>query len=300
MSPMPPFRITGLMAAPFAPFSTDGSIAPALVPAYAARLRSDGVRGVFVNGTTGEGQSLTDDERRIIVEAWVPFQEPDFPVVVHVGHTSLRTAQAHAAHALRAGAAAIAAVAPYFIKPDVAAQVEWLAGIAEAAPGLPLFHYHIPSVSGVAMRMADLLEAAAERVPTLAGVKFTHDDLHDFRRAQRLAGRRFDLVFGRDEVLLAALACGARGAVGSTYNYAAPLYLRLMRAFAAGDLEEARGCQDRAQELVEVLIANGGGITAGKAVLAARGLDLGPCRLPSRRSRLSVADVERIGSLLAG
>lgn len=275
-----PFRITGLMAAPFTPFAADGAIAPERVPDYAARLKADGVRGVFVNGTTGEGQSLSEDERQRLAEAWVAHQTPDFPVVIHVGHTCLASAQALAAQAQAIGAAAIGAIAPYFFKPGIPGLVDWLAGLARAAPALPLYHYHMPAMSGSTVRVADLLPAAAGRVPTLAGVKFTCEDLMDFRRAAACCDGRFDLVFGRDEIMLAGLALGAQGAVGSTYNYAASLYRRLWKAFADGDLVAARRWQDRAQELVALLVAQGGGITVGRALMALRGLDLGPCRLP--------------------
>lgn len=293
------FRITGLMAAPFAPMEAGGSIAPDRVPAYAARLKADGVRGVFVNGTTGEGQSLDDGERRLLAEAWIREQADGFPVVVHVGHTCLAVAQALAEHAQRQGAAAIAAIAPYFFRPGLDGLLAWLAAIAEAAPCLPLYHYHMPAMSGSAVRMADLF-AAAGRIPTLAGVKYTHEDLHDFRRTACLADGRYDCVFGRDEILLAGLAMGARGAVGSTYNYAAPLYLRVIGSFARGDLVAARHWQDQAQELVDLLVASGGGVAGGKAFMAACGIDLGPCRAPLARPVLSESIVARVRALITG
>lgn len=281
------FRITGLMAAPFAPFAADGTLAPERVSAYAARLKADGVHGVFVNGTTGEGQSLSDDERRCLADAWIREQTAEFPVVIHVGHTALPLACALAAHAQRSGAAAIAAIAPYFFKPGMDALIEWLAALSAAAPALPLYHYHMPSMSGSTVRMAEFLPAAAKRVPTLTGVKFTHEDLFDFRCATEVCERKFDVVFGRDEILIAGLALGAQGAVGSTYNYAAPLYRRLWQAFAAGDMETARMWQDRAQEMIGILQAHGGGVTVGKALMALRGLDMGPSRLPLQTAVLA-------------
>lgn len=292
------FRITGLMAAPFAPFAAAGTLAPERVPAYAARLKADGVRGVFVNGTTGEGQSLSEDERRCLAEAWIREQTADFPVVIHVGHTVLPMACALAEHAQRSGAAAIAAIAPYFFKPGLDALIEWLSALSAAAPALPLYHYHMPSMSGSTVRMAELLPAASKRAPTLAGVKFTHEDLFDFRRAAAVNDGQFDLVFGRDEILIAGLALGAQGAVGSTYNYAAPVYRRVWQAFAAGDLETARVWQDRAQEMITILAMHGGGVTGGKALMALRGLDLGPSRLPLQTAVLAPEVAQQLLTLI--
>src|SRR5207237_7790705 len=117
--------------------------------------------------------------------------------------------------------------------------------------------------------------------PTLAGVKFTHENLMDFGRSGEVGGGKYTMLFGRDEILLSGLALGARGAVGSTYNFAAPLYLRIIDAFNRGDLENARRDQSRAMEFINVLDRHGG-LAAGKAVMKLIGIDCGPVRLPLR------------------
>ncbi|MGD2175452.1 MAG: dihydrodipicolinate synthase family protein, partial [Candidatus Brocadiaceae bacterium] len=92
---------------------------------------------------------------------------------------------------------------------------------------------------------------------------------------------RYDMLFGREEILLSALALGARGAVGTTFNLAAPLYLRIMEAFAEGELARARADQHRAEQFVGVL-RRFGGIAAAKAAMGMIGLDCGPVRPPLR------------------
>ena len=79
--------------------------------------------------------------------------------------------------------------------------------------------------------------------------------------------------------VLSALALGATGAIGSTYNYAAPLYHRLLEAFAAGDLEAARHHQRQSVALVRILLRYGV-VAAGKAIMAMLGIDCGPVRSP--------------------
>src|SRR5262249_39706172 len=145
--------------------------------------------------------------------------------------------------------AAIAALSPSYFKPrSVEALVACCAEVASAAPALPFYYYDIPTMTGVSLPMPDFLAAGAERIPTLAGLKFTNSDRRAYRRCLHAGGGRFDLPWGYDEMLLAALAVGAKGAVGSTYNYAAPLYRRVMAAFAAGDLATARREQYRSVE----------------------------------------------------
>jgi N-acetylneuraminate lyase len=90
------------------------------------------------------------------------------------------------------------------------------------------------------------------------------------------------VLWGYDENLLAALALGARGAVGSTYNFAAPIYHRLIARFQAGELAAARDEQFRSVRLV-VLLAGYGFMAAAKATMGMLGVDVGPPRLPIKR-----------------
>jgi N-acetylneuraminate lyase len=122
----------------------------------------------------------------------------------------------------------------------------------------------------------------ADRIPNLAGIKFTHENLMDYAACVRFEEGRFDVLFGRDEMLLPGLAAGATGAIGSTYNYAAPIYHRIIEAFNRGDLKTAQAEQARANAMIAVLIRYGGMPPAGKAFMRAIGLDCGTVRLPLR------------------
>ena len=274
-------RLEGLIAAPFTPMHDDGSIHPDVIPRVAAALGADGVRGAFVCGTTGEGLSLTSDERMAVAEAWVRGAPADMKVIVHVGHASVREAQKLAEHASSVGAHAVAAMpaSPLGSRAvdDVAAYVR---AVASAVPAMPVFYYHIPSVSGFPVSVADLLSRLTD-VPNLAGAKYTHEDLYDFGRSMRLQAGRYDLLFGRDEMLLAGLTQGARAAVGSTYNFAAPLFDRVMRAFAERDLEAAAHYQAEAQDVIALLMEFPS-LAAQKYVMGRIGPALGPVRTPMR------------------
>jgi N-acetylneuraminate lyase len=136
-------------------------------------------------------------------------------------------------------------------------------------------------MTGVALPVAEFLAKAADRIPTLVGVKYTHEDFPDYSACVKAAGGRFDILFGRDELLLEGTKAGALGAVGSTYNYAAPLYLRLLEAHRRGDEATARTLQDTAIKMIA--LCNGTGVThlaASKALMAMLGVNCGPVRLP--------------------
>jgi N-acetylneuraminate lyase len=292
--------LSGLIAAPHTPFRADGALALDVIPQQAQLLAKNGVAGAFVCGTTGEGASLTSDERRRVVEAWAAAKPDSIALIVHVGHLSLGEASEFARHAQETGADAIATIAPSFFKPgNVEDLVAWCAKVAAAAPNLPFYYYHMPAMTGVSFAATDFLRAATDRIPTLAGVKFTHENLMDYSRAAEFDGGRYNVLFGRDEILLAALALGARGAVGSTYNYASPLYARIISAFGRGDIATARRHQSQAMEFIEIHNRYGG-LVAGKAMMKLVGVDCGPVRLPLRaitaqdEAKLR-ADLEKIG-----
>lgn len=290
--------LTGLIAAPFTPLHQDGTLAPELIPAQAAALQRDGVSGAFICGSTGEGASLTTAERKQTAEAWIQSAPLGLAVIVHVGHTAIEEARELASHAASIGAAAIAAYAPHYFKPISASDLaDACARIAGAAPDLPFYYYHIPSMTGVGLGCADFLCAAAGRIPNLAGIKFTHENLMDYLACLRFDNGRYNLLFGRDESLLAALALGAQGAVGSTYNYIAPVFNQLRAAFAAGDLDRARALQERANRIIQIMMDHGGQ-PAGKVIAGwSAGVDLGPVRAPLRS--LDAAQKDRLKAALA-
>ncbi len=273
-------KLTGLIAAPHTPMHPDGSLHLDVVKTQAALLKKEGVRGVFVGGTTGEGASLTTEERKALTEAWVEVCGPELALIVHVGHNALHEATALARHAQTAGAHATAALAPSFFKPaNVNTLVDVCATIAGVTPDLPFYYYHIPSMTGVALSMPDFLRTAGPKIPNLAGIKFSTSDLMQFRSCLALENSRYTMFFGSDEMLLGAMAMGATGAVGSTYNYAAPNYVRMIEAFKKGDLQQARQYADHAVALVELLVKYGV-MQAGKAIMQMRGVNCGPVRLP--------------------
>lgn len=275
-------KLTGLIAAPNAPMHKDGTINLDIVPQYAEHLRNSGVAGVFVNGTTGESLSLSPQERVALAEAWAKVCGPDLKLIVHVGDNALPVSRDLAAHAAQIGAAAIGAMPPSFFRPAAGAVADWCAAVADAAPEMPFYYYHIPSMTGVSVRMVDLFPLAG-RIPSFAGAKYTFEDLMDYQMAVEAEGGRYDVLFGRDEMFLSGLAVGAQGAVGSTYNYMAPVYLRIIEAYNKGDMDAARRWQTRSHQLVRILQHSINGIACGKAILNLCGVDVGPSRVPLPR-----------------
>lgn len=287
-------KLRGLVAPVFTPMHADGSLNLDRVEALVEHLKGQGVVGVFVAGTTGEGLSLTLSERRQLTERWCAVANGKFPVIAHVGHVCLSDAKALAEHAQQAGATAVAAVPPFYYSPDRVDEVAWCcAEIAAAAPRLPFYYYHIPGNTGVRVDVAEFMSHAQSRIPTVAGLKFSDPDLDNFGRVLDILGGAYDCFFGVDELLLPALSVGATAAIGTTYNFAAAHYQRLIDAFRNGRLEEARLIQDEVRGLAHVMQFRGG-LRAMKATMRLLGVDCGPCRLPLRT--LAGAEIDALAA----
>jgi N-acetylneuraminate lyase len=221
-------------------------------------------------------------------------------LIVHVGTNCLSDAKIMAAHAQSVGAVAVSALAPSYFKPkSMDTLIACCAEIAGSAPRLPCYFYDIPVLTGVSFSMPDFLALAPERISNLVGLKFTNPDLMAYQKCLRIANGRYDIPWGVDEYLLAALACGAIGGVGSSYNFAAPIYHRLIRAFEAGDMESARIEQYRSVQLID-LLAKYGYMGAAKSLMGFLGVDVGQPRLPNsslaqQEQHQLRADLEQIG-----
>jgi len=224
--------------------------------------------------------SLTGQERRAVAEAYTAAAHGRMRVIIQVGHNSIREARSLAQHAQEIGADVVSATAPsYFKLASVRPLVESMAEIAAGAAELPFYYYHVPGLTGAGIDMVDFLHQAPSRIPNRAGIKYTQPALDRYQACLTVADGRFDILWGVDEMLLGALAVGAEGAVGSTYNFLGPLYQQVITAFQAGDMAAARDYQATAVKLVHLLIRHGGA-AAIKAVMQLIDLDCGPVRLP--------------------
>lgn len=274
-------RLKGLVAASFTPMYDNGDIHTNEIEKYAEHLIKAGVDGVFVNGTTGEGASLTTDERKTILEHWIEAVKGRIKVIAHVGGFCLPQCTELACHAQEAGADAIASIAPSFFKPSsVRSLINFFKPIAAAAPEIPFYYYNMPAMTGVDLSVEQFLIDAKQAIPTLAGVKFTHNNLMEMGACINLNNGEFEILHGYDEILIAGLSMGAVAGVGSTYNYFAPIYRKIFDAMKINDVQTARAYQMQSIELVKVIIKYGGGVRGGKAIMNLLGINCGSCRLP--------------------
>lgn len=272
-------KLRGLIAAPFTPFKANGEVNYDMIPLQAESLIRQGVSGAYISGTTGEGVSCSVAERIRIMDAWHTAAHGRLKLIIHTGALSIADIHELGSHAQKLGVFATSIVPPTYFKPGSIAQlVEFCRIAASAAPDLPFYYYHT-LLTAPNLPMVDFLKAADGVIPNLAGIKFNWHNLYEYQNCRRLFNGKYDIVFGVDEFFAGALALGAEGFIGSTYNYGAKLYFRIWEDFKKSDWAAVRVGMDKVCAGVDLLVQNGG-LAAGKALMRIQGIDCGDPRPP--------------------
>lgn len=274
-------KLHGLVAATHTPMNADGTCNPDAVDAQAAFLASQGIKMTFITGSTGESAHLQLTERMENMAAWgEASKKHNIGFVVHTGGNCVKDGHDLAAYAVKCGADGTASNSPCYFKPgSIDSLVECLAIEASGAPELPYYFYDIPALTNVAFDPCKVMAACAAKIPNFCGVKFTNPNLELYIKALQFEGGKYDIPWGVDEWFLAALAMGAKGGVGSSFNYAPKLYQDMIKAFNEGDMEHARHLQMLSIKMINIIAAKGY-MGCCKHIMGWWGVDLGPARPP--------------------
>lgn len=273
-------RLEGLIAATFTPFDKAGKLNLAAIEPMVEQLISNMIAGIYICGSTGEGHSLTIEERKVLAERFVQAANGRIKTIVNVGHNCLEDACNLTRHAESIGADAISAAPPVYYKITSELQlVQIMRKITDAAPDLPFFYYHIPAMTRVDLDMTRFLDLGTTMLPSLHGIKFTSSSIHEFQRCQEQFDGKYQTLFGMDEMLLSGLAAGATSMIGSTYNFMPGIYHEIIENFRSGNLEQAKKLQYESVKVIDAFL-NFSSLPAQKLMMKMIGMDCGPVRLP--------------------
>ena len=270
-------RFGAVITAMVTPFDDEGGLDLDAATALARWLADHGSDGLVVAGTTGEGSTLTDDEK---LDLWRAVAEAvTVPVIANTGSNDT----AHSVHltkqAAQCGAAGVLAVTPYYNRPSQAGLDAHFRAVAQATE-LPVLLYDIPVRSGRKISHEVMVRLAID-VPNMAGVKDAAADVPATARLLAAVPDRFEVYSGNDDHTLALVALGAVGVVGVATHWAGQEMGELIAAAGKGDLAHAREINARLLEsyLFETGDAAPNPIPA-KAMMRTLGLSVGQCRLP--------------------
>lgn len=271
------FKITGILPALLTAFDEEGNVNLNAMYDLIEWHIAQGVSGFYILGSTGEGLLLSEAERRMVAEAVVRRVKGRVPVIVHVGAMTTREACALAAHAEAIGADATSAIPPFYFNVGPEGVKRHYLAIARASH-LPFYIYNIPGATGVNVELNTVRELLAA-APTLRGMKYTSYDFYTMRKFIELEGGRLNVISGPDEMMIAAQAMGADGAIGTTENIVPRLFVQAYNAFHAGDLATAQALQAKINWVVNVFLSFPSH-SAVKEIMRLLGFDLGSARPP--------------------
>lgn len=270
-------KLGAIATAMITPFDERGELDAAEAARIASWLADRGNDGLVVAGSTGEGQTLTREERSALVAAVKEAVNGRAAVIANAGSNDTRDSIAAAHEAERAGADAILAVVPYYNKPTQHGMIAHFSAIAQATP-LPIVIYNIPSRTGVNMLPDTLLELARSH-ENIVGVKESSGDLMQIGviLADRAPG--FVVFSGDDHLFLPCLSMGADGVVGVASHLCSLEYRAMLDAYRSGNAHEAARIHLSLLPLVSALFATTNPI-AVKWAMRELGFKTGECRLP--------------------
>lgn len=269
----PLFR--GSLPALVTPFR-DGAVDEAACRALIERQIAAGTHGLVPVGTTGEAVTLSEDERRRVVEITVETAGGRVPLIAGCGTNDTARGIEMVRHAKTVGADAALVVTPYYNRPSQAGLAAHFLAIADAVE-MPLILYNVPSRTGVDLSVETTVRLAEH--PNVAGIKDATGDIARATLMRSACPEDFALLSGDDPTALAYAAHGGEGCISVTANVAPEGCARFQDALLAGDYETARWWQERLIALHRALFLDASPAPA-KFALSVLGLCSEAMRLP--------------------
>jgi len=257
------------MAPVFTVFNKDLSVSTEIIPRYAKFLADAGVPAVLVHGTSGEGMSMTVQERKNLAEAWVSaVKSTKQHLMVQVGGCPLPDAQELARHAEKIGVDSLLCLPELYFKPKTPQElVDYLKLISKAAPNTPLLYYHIPGWSTVDINMEQFLNLSVGQIPTFHGIKYTSNDLSEGYNALKAADGRYAVFLGADTLIQPAFALGFDSVIATSLNIMPGLSVDIVKAIKENRVEDAKATQEKLTAACKVITKDGAWVPTMKIAM---------------------------------
>jgi len=295
------FKPKGIMPALVTPFTEDGKqVDEEQMRALVNRCIEFGVHGVVPCGTTGEFVNMTIEERKHAIDVVVDEVNGKVAVVAGAGASGTEQALEMTAYAKDAGADAALIVTPYYLKPADRGIYEHYFTIASKVD-MPLLLYNIPQCTGLPLPW-QMVEDLAQ-IPNIVGLKDSSGQLNFILAVLEKVRDKINVMCGHDEVVVAALAAGASGAILASANFIPDVWVEIYNNMQKGDLQKARELQYKVQKIARIIAQSGA--VGTKEALNMMGIKVGSVRLPlsvggeltyEAREELRL-DLEKIGKI---
>ena len=277
---------TGIYSAIFSVYDKNMDVKKDTVAKMVDYQLAGGIKGFYVGGNTGECTILPAKTRKQMLDAVVDANDGRGKIMAHIGAGHFDEVMDLLEHANTKKIDAIASLPPalcsYYDHDETITYYKKLAKESK----VPVYAYVTP----VTMGHSDLYSFAKElsEIENVAGLKITIPDYYQFARVNQIAGGRLNNLNGPDEMMLSALAIGADGAIGTTYNIVPKMAVMIYDSFQKGDMKTALEYQNKLNEFINVMLP--GNMAYWKAALGLLGFDMGYAAFPERE--MSEADLK--------
>ena len=268
-------KFKGIFPALLTPFDSDNRINNKALEELIELNIKKGVTGFYIAGSTAEVFLLSGEERKELYKTVKSIVGDRATLIAHVGAIGTDLTIEYAKLAEKLGYDAISSVAPFYYKFSFDEIKQYYFDVVGTV-SLPMIIYNFPGFSGVNLSCAQMGEFLSD--DRFIGVKHTSNDY--FALSQYKMAFPDKVIYnGFDEMMLAGLSMGADGGIGSTYNFMAEKFIKLVELFKANKMEEADALQKNINKRI-VALCDVGVMAGEKAVLCEMGLDFGICRRP--------------------
>lgn len=271
----PKEKFGGIYPALITPFDENDRVNTKALAELVERNISEGVNGFYVSGSTGEAFLLDDEERKLVYKTVAEANRGRVRLIAQIGAISTKKAIEFAKYAEECGYDAISSLAPFYYKFSFAQVKKYYFDIVNSV-SLPMIIYNIPLYSGVSMSLDQIGEFLSD--DRFIGIKHTANDYFALQQFKRVFPDKV-MYNGFDEMFLAGLSMGADGAIGSTYNFMAKKYVRILSLFREGKITEAQKEQFEASNIIAKMIPVGV-MEATKELITLQGINVGNVRPP--------------------
>ncbi|MEM3852388.1 MAG: dihydrodipicolinate synthase family protein [Methanomassiliicoccales archaeon] len=280
----------GIFVATVTPFTAKGELDEQALGKLVDFELKAGVNGIYACGTTGEGVSMTTQQRKRVAEICLEHAKGKATVMTQVGDQDIDKVKELARHARDNGLDGIACLTPYYYKPDEKGILDYYREVSSFTD-LPLFIYHIPPMTGLTLSSA-LIARIMEEIPNIRGIKDSSGDFKHLLEIIYLSPKGQAIFSGSDEYALAGFISGMSGCV-SGYSSAFPdLYVTLYKHFRDDEIRKAIEVQKKISMIKSKLRSPY--IQPIKEALKMRGVNGGYVRKPLRHmSKKEISDLEQ-------
>lgn len=273
-------KYEGVIPAFYACYDEAGEVSPERVRALTQYFIDKGVKGVYVNGSSGECIYLSVADRKLILENVMEVAKGKLTVIAHVACNNTKDSVELAKHAESLGVDAIAAIPPiYFRLPDYSIAKYWN-DMSAAAPNTDFVIYNIPQLSGTTLTPA--LYAEMRKNPRVIGVKNSSMPTQDIQIFVAEGGEDHIVFNGPDEQFISGRVIGAKAGIGGTYAVMPDLFLKLNQLIIDKDLDRAKELQHAINSVIYKMVSGRANLYAVmKEILRLNeDLDIGSVRAP--------------------